>query len=228
MFRDQGFYTAHEKMLVGVDCMVFTLREGRLCLLLTRRKFEPALGSWSLMGGFVKSDESVDNAAYRVLHQLTGLDNVYMEQVGAFGDLDRDPGERVVSVAYYAPIKWDDVYIDRVKAYNAQWVDVDNLPELCFDHPLMIRRAIKAMRRKATCEPIAFELLPEYFTLTQLQNLYETILGEPADKRNFRRRILENPCIKRTDLIDKVTSRRGASLYTFDEELYAQSVKFKM
>ena len=151
-----------------------------------------------------------------------------MEQLYTFGDLDRDPGERVISVAYYALIKWDNSYGLRAMAHDAQWVDLDRLPALSFDHPLMIERAVKALRTKITCEPIAFNLLPEYFTLTQLQSLYETILGEEVDKRNFRRRILENDCIERTDRIDKLSSRRGASMYTFNKEIYAKSDKFKL
>lgn len=223
-----GFYAAHDRFPVSVDCIIFSLHDGALSVLLSPRRFEPRLGTPSLMGGFVTASESLDEAATRVLHELTGLDNVYMEQLGAFGAVDRDPGDRVISVAYFALIKQDAEIDARVGHYGARWVNVDSLPRLSFDHPLMIERALEALRRKISHKPVAFNLLPEMFTLASLQTLYETILGETLDKRNFRRRVLENECVVATDKIDKLSSRRGAALYRFNREMYKTTLKFKI
>lgn len=222
------FYSENPRFYIAVDCIIFGLVEGRLCLLLTKRDFEPEKGKWSVMGGFVQEGESVDDAARRVLSRLTGLDNVYMEQVHAFGELHRDPGERVISVAYYALIGPGEYDQELLARHNAVWVQLDELPPLGFDHPEMVRMTLALIRRKFSTEPIGFNLLPELFTLSQFQTLYETILGEPIDKRNFRKRVAETACIEKTDLIDKSSSRRGASLYRFNASLYGSSHKFKV
>lgn len=222
------FYGQNPRFYVGVDCIIFGLDHGQLSILLTKRGFEPEIGKWSLQGGFVRENESVDDAARRVLFNLTGLENVYMEQVHTFGQVERDPGARVVSVAYYALLGLDD--LDPIKAakHGAVWHSVESLPSLSFDHPEMIEEALVALRRKCTSEPVAFKLLPDHFTLTQLQNLYELILGEHLDKRNFRKRIAENECIEKTELIDKSGSRRGASLFRYNPETYKLQPKFKL
>lgn len=222
------YYKLNTQFFVSVDCVIFGLNQGHLSILLIKRSFQPEMGRWSLMGGFVRNNESVDNAAKRVLSELTGLDNVYMEQVGTFGDVDRDPGERVISIAYYALINFDEQDRLRVMDHNACWFDINEMPDLGFDHALMIDKARKLMRQKLSHEPIGFNLLPKLFTLTQLQSLYETVLGEPVDKRNFRKRIAETGCIEKTDQIDKTTSRRGASLYKFNERTYRHDPKFKI
>lgn len=223
-----NFYSENPRFYVAVDCIIFSVVEGKLCLLLTKRRFEPEKGKWSLMGGFVGRDESVDSAARRVLRQLTGLENVYMEQVGAFGEIDRDPGERVVSVAYYALLGPGEYVADVLADYNAEWVSLDSLPPLGFDHPKMVEAALAKVRESIPVKPIGFNLLPELFTLTQLQTLYETILGHQIDKRNFRKRIADTPCIEKTLYIDKISSRRGASLYRYNETLFNSISKFKI
>ena len=197
-------------------------------MLLLKRNFEPAMGEWSLMGGFVQENESVDDAAKRVLVKLTGLDNVYMEQVGSFGAINRDPGERVVSIAYYALININEYDRELVQRHNAFWVNINELPPLIFDHPVMVEQARKLMQQKASVEPIGFNLLPKLFTLSQLQSLYEAIYGEAIDKRNFRKRIAEMDYIEKTDLIDKKNSKRGAALYQFNEKAYRKAPKFKL
>lgn len=222
------YYNINPKFYVSVDCIIFGFDEGELKLLLLKRNFEPAMGKWSLMGGFVQEDESVDAAAKRVLAELTGLENVYMEQVGTFGDLERDPGERVISVAYYALVNVNEYDRELVQQHNAHWTKIDELPQLIFDHPIMISKARELMKHKASYNPIAFNLLPELFTLTQLQNLYEAIYGEPMDKRNFRKRVAEMDFIEKTDLIDKSGSRRGAYLYKFNDKAYRKDPKFKL
>ncbi len=223
-----GYYTSQPAFHVAVDCIIFGFREGELSLLLVKRNFEPAKGRWSLMGGFVQRGESVDDAAGRVLTELTGLSNVFMEQVGAFGEVDRDPGERVVSIAYYALVNIDEYDRQSVREHNAHWIKIDELPPLIFDHPGMVERAREMMKAKASTEPIGFNLLPKFFTISQLQRLYEAICGEALDKRNFRKRIAEMGCIEKTGRIDKTGSKRGAALYKFNEKAYLKAPKFKL
>lgn len=223
-----NYYCSNPQLYVAIDCIIFGFNEGELNLLLLKRNFEPAMGEWSLMGGFVQKNESVDDAAQRVLYELTGLKNVYMEQVGAFGAIDRDPGERVVSVAYYALININEYDKESVQQHNAFWMNINELPTLIFDHPLMVEKARTLMKQKASCEPIGFNLLPKLFTLSQLQSLYEAIYGESIDKRNFRKRIAEMDYIEKTDKIDKTGSKRGAALYQFNERAYRKAPKFKL
>ena len=222
------FYSNEEQFLVGLDCVIFGFHEGELSLLLLKRNFEPAKGEWSLMGGFLKHDESIDDAAKRVLKELTGLENVYMEQIGLFGEIDRDPGERVLSAVYYALININEYDRELVQKHNAHWVKINELPPLIFDHPQMVVKAREAMKQKAETEPIGFNLLPKLFTLTQLQSLYEAIFGEVIDKRNFRKKIAEMGFIEKTDKIDKSTSKRGAALYKFNSKAYHKDPKFKL
>ncbi|WP_072530357.1 NUDIX domain-containing protein [Bacteroides ilei] len=223
-----NYYSVNPKFYISVDCIIFGFHEGKLHLLLLKRNFEPARGEWSLMGGFVQENESVDDAAKRVLAELTGLDQVYMEQVGSFGAIDRDPGERVISVAYYALININEYDRELVQRHNAFWVDIDELPPLIFDHQAMVEQARALMQQKASVAPIGFNLLPRLFTLSQLQSLYEAIYGEAIDKRNFRKRIADMDYIEKTDLIDKTTSKRGAALYRFNEKVYRRAPKFKL
>ena len=222
------YYNINPQFYVSVDCIIFGLNEGELSLLLLKRTFEPEKGKWSLMGGFVQQNESVDAAAKRVLKELTGLDNVYMEQVGTFGAVDRDPGERVISVAYYALINVDESDRKSVEKHHAQWINIHELPELSFDHPTMIEKARDLMRRKASLEPIGLNLLPRLFTLSQMQSLYETIQGETIDKRNFRKKVAEMDYIEKTEMIDKSGSRRGAYLYKFNNKAYNRDPRFKL
>ena len=222
------YYDIHPKFHLAVDCIIFGFDDGVLSLLLLKRNFEPAKGEWSLMGGFVNEDESVDEAAARVLKELTGLENVYMEQVEAFGEIGRDPGERVISIAYYALIDIKKHDNDLVKAHNAYWIPMEDIPELIFDHSTMVKKALSKMRHKSSDQPIGIKLLPKEFTLSKLQKLYEAILGEPLDKRNFRKRIAEMDYIEKTDKIDKTESRRGAALYRFNERKYHKGSRFKI
>ena len=180
------------------------------------------------MGGFIQENESADDAAKRVLSELTGLEDVYMEQIGAFGAVDRDPGERVISLAYYALININEYDRELVQQHNAHWVNINEVPELIFDHSEMVMKARQMMKEKASHKPIGFNLLPELFTLTQLQNLYEAIYGETMDKRNFRKRIADMDFIEKTDKIDKTGSKRGASLYKFNDKAYEKDPKFKI
>lgn len=222
------YYSKNPRFYVGIDCIIFGFDKKKLSLLILQRNFEPAKGEWSLMGGFVQEGESADEAAKRVLQELTGLKSVYMEQVGAFGEVHRDPGERVISLAYYALIDINAYDHELVHQHNAHWVDVNELPHLIFDHNQMVEKARNAMKQKASCAPIGFNLLPELFTLTQLQNLYEAIYGEPIDKRNFRKRIADMGFIEKTDKIDKTGSKKGAYLYKFNDKAYRKDPRFKL
>ena len=222
------YYNINPQFYVSVDCIIFGFDKGSLKLLLLKRNFEPAKGSWSLMGGFVQDGESVDDAATRVLAELTGLENVYMEQVGTFGEVDRDPGERVISVAYYALININEYDRNLVQQHNAHWAEINEIPPLVFDHPQMVKQARIMLQKKASSEPIGFNLLPSLFTLFQLHSLYEAIYGEPLDKRNFRKRVADLNYIEKTDKIDKTGSKRGAALYKFNENAYRKAPKFKL
>jgi len=215
-----GFYKGHDKHLVALDCIIFGFDEGELKLLLLKRKFEPAKDEWSLMGGFLKRDESLDEGARRILCQLTGLTDIYMEQLHVFGELDRDPGERTISIAFYALIKVDDNDRKLAEAHGAQWVSLKNLPTLIFDHNQMVDKALKTLRSRIVRKPIGFELLPEKFTLPQLQALYEAINQEQLDKRNFRKRILETGLLEKLNEKEKGSSKKGAFFYKFNNEKY--------
>ena len=223
-----SFYGEHSKVWVSVDCIIFGFDEGKLKILIGRRQMDPGRGEWSLYGGFVRNDEGLNDAANRVLYELTGLRNLYMRQVGAFGSVDRDPGERVISVAYYALINVND-YDNRLREeHGVEWMDIDKLPRLYSDHNEMVSKARKLMRQKISSEPIGFRLLPSLFTLTQLQRLYEAVYGETLDKRNFRKRIKEMDFIEKTELIDKTGSKRGASLFRFNKRIYNEDPNFKL
>ena len=222
------FYNEYSKVFVSVDCIIFGFDEGELRILIGRRKMDPGRGEWSLYGGFVDVDESVDDAAARTLYELTGLKNLYMRQVGAFGSVERDPGERVVSIAYYALINVKD-YDDRLRLeHSVQWVSVNDLPPMYSDHKEMVTKARKMMRDKLRHEPVGFRLLPDLFTLTQLQRLYEAVNGEELDKRNFRTRVKDMDFIEKTELIDKTGSKRGAYLYRFNHRAYHEDSNFKL
>lgn len=223
-----AYYGEHSKVFVSVDCIVFGFDHNKLKLLIGRRQMDPGRGEWSLYGGFVREDESLVEASNRVLFNLTGLKDIYMKQVGAFGAIDRDPGERVITVAYCALINVNDYDDNLRKEHGVEWVNVDELPKLYSDHNEMVRKAITLLRRRISTEPLSFNLLPELFTLTQLQHVYEAILGEQIDKRNFRKRVKSIDFIEKTEHIDKLTSKRGAVLYRFNKEAFAGDQSFKL
>jgi ADP-ribose pyrophosphatase YjhB (NUDIX family) len=222
------YYKEFQKVFLSVDCIIFGFDKSQLKVLIGRRQMDPGRGEWSLYGGFVRGDEGVDEAANRTLYELTGLRNLYMRQVGAFGQVDRDPGERVISIAYYALINVNDYDEKLLKEHGVEWVSIDTLPQLYSDHNLMICKALKLMRQKLRTEPVGFRLLPSLFTLTQLQRLYEAVNGEELDKRNFRKRIKDMDFIEKTELIDKKSSKRGAFLYRFNRRAYDEDPNFKL
>ena len=222
------YYNEYSKVWVSVDCIIFGFDEGKLKVLIGRRQMDPGRGEWSLYGGFVAADESLDDAARRTLYELTGMKDVFMRQVETFGRVDRDPGERVISVAYYALINVKDYSEELQKEHGVEWVSSDELPHLYSDHNEMVDKAWRLMMQKIRTEPIGFKLLPELFTLTQLQRLYESVVGHEIDKRNFRKRIKEMDFIQKTDKIDKKGSKRGAYLYRFNDNVYKEDPNFKL
>lgn len=207
-------------MLVAVDCIIFGFDGLNLKLLLIQRGFEPEKGRWSLMGGFVQADESFDNAAARVLKQLTGLDNVYLEQLYAFGDPFRDPVERTVSVTYFSLIDINRYEQQISHEYHAEWFSLKKFPSLIFDHKDMIKMAKEKLRYKAAFHPVLFELLPEKFTLPQLQNLFEEVYESVMDKRNFSRKILSTGLLVKQNHKEKESSKKGAYYYKLDKRKY--------
>jgi 8-oxo-dGTP diphosphatase len=223
-------YKSQQKHLIAVDCIIFGFDGTQLKALLIKRGFEPEKGKWSLMGGFVGKNESTDDAASRVLRQLTGLENVYMEQLHCFSDVDRDPAGRVISIAYFALINIAD-YSDQLHAdHEAKWFPLNKMPQLIFDHKQMVMMAKDRLQHKVSNHPIGFELLPLKFTLPQLQNLYEAIYESPLDKRNFTRKILSLGILNKLTEKEKQSSRKGAFYYVFDKnkykKLHQEGVKF--
>ena len=217
-------YKEYEHILVAVDCIIFGFHKNELKLLLIKRDFEPEKGKWSLMGGFLDDDESLDEAAQRILKTLTGLHDIYLDQLHSFGDVDRDPVERTISVAYYALIDVETHDKELLKQHSASWFPIHSVPELIFDHEEMVLSALKRLRRKASHQPVGFELLPAKLTLPELQKLYESIYDTNLDKRNFRRRILSMDVLEKTEEKQKTNSRKGAFLYRFDPKKYSRKV----
>lgn len=206
---------------LAVDCVVFGLDEGALKVLLIRRGAEPFAGRWALPGGFVHEDESVDDAARRELAEEAGVEKVYLEQLYTFGDVDRDPRGRVVSVAYYALVKLSDHKVRAATdAREAAWFAADDLPKLAFDHDQIVDKAIERLRGKVRYQPVGFELLPKKFTLTALQRVYECILDGELDKRNFRKKVLSTGLLIELDEVEQDVAHRAARLYMFDEKTY--------
>ncbi|GHT28628.1 DNA mismatch repair protein MutT [Bacteroidia bacterium] len=214
------FYQEQVKLYVAVDCIILGFNEGELNVLLHRRKFEPLMNHWSLMGGFVHSGESLDEAAVRVLTDCTGIEHIFMEQIGAYGEVTRDLGERVISVAYYALVNMNDFSDQLLEKHNASWTKITGLPDLIFDHNRMIIDVLSLLKLKAATHPIGFNLLPDKFTLPQLQCLYEAIYQTPLDKRNFRKKLNDMDILEKLDRKDKMNSKRGAFYYRFNESKY--------
>lgn len=220
------FTYAHPRPALTVDTVVFGYDGSALQVLLIERALAPFKGSWALPGGFVHMDETLDEAARRELREETGLGNVYLEQLYTFGELDRDPRDRVVSVAYYALVQLETHRVTgATDAKSAAWHTVDRLPTLAFDHDRIVATALERLRGKVRYRPVGFELLPRKFPLRDLQSLYEAVLGAPLDKRNFRKKVLGMELLKELDETEEGASHRAARLYSFDEKAYRRLTK---
>lgn len=215
----------YPRAALTVDCVVFGFDEGELKVLLIERGLAPFKGQWALPGGFVRVDETLDDAARRELQEETGLRDIFLEQLYTFGEVKRDPRERVVSVAYYALVKLADTSTRAATdAADARWFPVSQPPRLAFDHRAIFDTALTRLRGKLRWQPVGFELLPPHFTLTQLQHLYEAVLGTGLDKRNFRKRVTELDLL--VPLKSKTTGPgRPAQLYRFDPAKYERLQK---
>ncbi len=218
-------YTRQTRMLVAVDCIVFGFDANALRILLVQRALEPEKGKWSLMGGFVQPDEGLDAAASRVLNQLTGLENVYMEQLKTFGDPGRDPIERTLSVSYYALLDLNRFTPQLSDEYHAEWFALKKMPALIFDHSEMVAQARHMLRYKASMHPLFFELLPPRFTMPQLQALFEEVYETNFDKGNFSRKMLSTNLITKLDDKDKSGSKKGAYFYKLNRQTYKKNFR---
>ena len=216
-------YHGQKRILVAVDCIIFGFDGENLKLLLIQRSFEPKVSDWSLMGGFLRAEETLQDAANRILKTLTGLEGVYMEQLHAFSNPKRDPVERTICVAYFALIDINKYQNLLKEEFHAEWFLLDEIPELIFDHNEMVERAKKQLKYKASLHPILFELLPERFTIPQLQDLYEGIYGASLDSRNFSRKLLSTGLLVKLNEKDKSSSKKGAYYFKLDKEKYEEN-----
>ena len=205
---------------VTTDVVIFTIKDDKLKVLLVKRAHEPFKGKWAIPGGFIRISETIDAAAIRILKEKTNVQNIYLEQLYTFGDPLRHPDSRVITCAYFALIRSDDIVLSfepNQEITEVQWHPVYNLPKLSFDHKEIIEYSLKRTRERLEFCPIAFQLLPEKFTLTELQKSYELILAKKLDKRNFRKKFLSANILKELDEFTKSGSKRPARLYSFDE-----------
>lgn len=224
------YFEDYPKFLVASSCVVFGFIKDAIHVLLVMQEIGPSKGTWVLPFGFVMEHEDMDNAVRRILAAKTGLENNYMEQVKTFGDVDRYPHARVIGVLYYSLINVRDFDEQLNRRNNTKWFPLSDLPDMLYDQKDMIEAAVTRMRYRTMAKPIGLALLPPLFTMTQLRTLVEAIDGKPRDKRNFRKLVEEAYYVEKTDKIEKTTSKRGAALYRFNQELYEEYLieKFKM
>lgn len=221
-----SFSYRYARPALTTDCVVFGLDEKDLKVLLIQRGLEPFKGKWALPGGFVRIGESLDDCAKRELDEETGLKNIYLEQLASFGEADRDPREHIVTVAYVALVNLIDHPPEAsTDADQAAWFSLQDLPKLAFDHDMILDIAQQRLKGKVRYQPIGFELLAKKFTLTELQTLYENILGETIDKRNFRKKVQKLGILEETDEIQQDVRHRAARLYRFDRAAYEELTK---
>ena len=220
-------YSVSQKITVAIDCVIFGFDSEKLNLLLIKRRVNPFKGSWSLVGEVLENDLSLNQSANEILYKLTGLKNIYLKQLKTYGELNRDPAERVISIVYFSLIRVDEVFKDINSKVDTKWFAFNELPELILDHSEMVKDSISELKSIAKDQPLGFELLPKLFTLPQLQTLYECIYNTKFDSRNFRKKILSLNVLEKTNLKDKSTSRKGAFLFGFKESILNNSQKNK-
>lgn len=206
---------------LSIDCLIFGFRNHGLDILLIKHGEGISKGKWALPGGWIRYDESVDEAASRLLTSLTGVSQIYLEQLRVFGEVDRYPGKRVITIAYYALVNAEKYALHPgFTASDVQWFSIHDVPRMPYDHNRILEQGFAHLKHKVRHEPIGFNLLPKKFTLHQLQKLYEAILETELDKPNFRRKLLNMHLLVRCDEKQKDVSHRAASLYRFDKKIY--------
>lgn len=207
-----------------IDCVIYSFNEGNLQLLLTERSVYPYKDWWALPGFFVEKDEEMEDAVKRILYEHTGLKDIFMQQLGAFAGAKRHPEGRILTVAFSTIVKYEDVKakIKPVTSYmkQAKWFPIDQLPDLAFDHAKIVKQSLQKLKETINYSTAVYELLPEKFTLTQLQQVYEAILGKTLDKRNFRKKITNTGFLKELAEVQKGVSYRAARLYKFDKRKF--------
>ena len=217
--EDNKYCYKYPHPAVTTDCVIFGFDGSELQVLLIERGIEPFKGKWAFPGGFLNMDETAGEGALRELKEETGLENAYIEQFNTYSDPGRDPRERVITIAHYALVR-----IQEVKggddAAKAQWFPIDEVPQLAFDHDKILRDAMRKLRERIHFEPIGFELLPEKFTISDLQILYESILGVKFDRRNFAKKMMHYELLNQLDETVRPTAKRDALLYSFNKENY--------
>ncbi|HEX3010235.1 MAG TPA: NUDIX domain-containing protein [Bacteroidales bacterium] len=222
--NDQKKYCyEYPRPAVTTDCVIFGFDSGELKVLLIERGIDPFKGRWALPGGFLQMDENTDECARRELSEETGIDNLFIEQLYTFSDVDRDPRGRVVTVSYYALVKLSDYKLTAGDdAKNAQWFPISKVPTLAFDHDRILRVALNRLKGKIRYQPIGFELLPERFTMPELQNLYESVLEMQLDRRNFRRKIIATGLLIDHNESVKGLPHKGAKYFSFNKNKYQE------
>ena len=221
----QSNYSDQTSLLLAVDCIIFGFDGDSLKLLVIQRGFEPYKGEWSLLGGFVKSGESIEDAASRVLKDLTGLEGIYMEQMHVFSKPKREEKKRIVSVAVSALIDIQKYQKQINKEYHPQWFAINELPHLILDHDEMVNMAKEMLRYKAALHPLLFELLPAKFTVPQLQHLYEEVYDTTFDKGNFSKKILSTGLLVKLKEKERLSSKKGAFYFKVDKKKYSAGFK---
>jgi 8-oxo-dGTP diphosphatase len=207
--------------VLSIDCVIFGFKESQLYVLLVKHGIGPTLGQWALPGSWIKFNESINEAATRILSSQTAVENIYLEQFKTFGDLERFPNKRVITIAYYALVNIEKFKLQAGPTEaDVRWFNVSEVPLMAFDHKVIFESCLNFLKHKVQHEPIGFNLLPPKFTLLQLLELYEAILNQKLDKSNFRKKFLKMNLLVDTHERQKDVSHRAASLYRFDENSY--------
>ena len=220
---NRAVLTTNYKLLesLSIDCVIFGFNQAKLKVLEVKHGEGISEGKWALPGEFIRYNEDLDESAYRILKDLTGVTNIFLEQLKAFGTVERYPNKRVITIAYYALVNAEDYeLVPGFIASDARWVDLTEVGELPYDHNQILSFSYEHLRHKIRYEPVGFNLLPKKFTLLQLQELYEAILGIKLDKPNFRRKLMKMNLLKQLDEKQTDVAHRAANLYEFDEEVY--------
>lgn len=210
---------------VAVDCAIFGYQDGEVKLLLYPSTFEPYVGEWSLVGGFVNDNENIREGAERILLTNIGIDNVYLKEVCTFSEVDRDPNQRVISILHYALIRVDELHLDRLETHGAKWFSISELPDLILDYEKMVEVAFFQLQLEANDQLLGKELLPPFFTLLQLRRVYDCIFQREFEPANFRKKILSLGILKKQAFKNKTDSKKGAYYYTFDPAAESRSLE---